>query len=240
MKIVAVSTVWNEADIVGTTFAHLRDEGVDDIYVALRPSQDDTAAILAGLECRVWEDRDEYHMQRQWATALAERAYEDGADWVLAVDADEFWYSPQGKIREVLAAQPDDVGVLVARMFQHHDVEYRELEPKPLGKVAFRARPGVIVADGNHNVANVPGRVEWGVLNLRELQFRSFEHFCRKVKERNLTLDPAHPPEARAGAHMTQFARMSVEQLRDEWEQIRSVRTVYDPIPSLRCFSTTP
>ena len=46
-------------------------------------------------------------------TKLAREAFEEGADWVVPVDADEFWHAPGGDLRRVL--EDAEAGVLRAQ-----------------------------------------------------------------------------------------------------------------------------
>ena len=228
-----MSTVRNEADIVGATLAHLYAEGVTDIYIADGMSTDGTRDVLAGFPCKVYDDTEKYHRQPYWSTRLAQEAFEAGADWVLCVDADEFWYAPNGAtIAETLELY-GVVDLLHAPMFQHLNYDMREPNPKPLPKVAFRARDGVQVANGNHAAQHPHFRgAELGLLAIREIQFRGFEHFVRKIGERCATLDPSLP--AYEGTHMTQYRGWSKEQLEPEWEALVAKATVYAPIPVRR------
>jgi hypothetical protein len=229
VRIAAVSTVRNEADIVGDTVTHLLAEGVTDIYIADGMSTDGTRDVLRALPVNVYDDRETHHLQPYWIGRLADIAYDDGADWVLCVDADEFWYAPSGRtILEELTDVPAEVGKLYVRMWHHLDRYLREPNQKPLPKVAFRAGRGVEVANGNHE-ANPPGESREGVLAIREIQYRGFEHFCRKITERCATLDPRLPEGH--GTHITQYRGWTKEQLLTEWETLVSRATVNDPIP---------
>jgi hypothetical protein len=96
-------------------------------------------------------------------------------------------------------------------MYQHLDYEYREPDLKPLWKVAFRACANPQVANGNHAVSGIPGATSTGELAIREIQYRGFEHFCRKIQERNATIDPALG--AGEGFHHKQYAGWTKEQL---------------------------
>ena len=229
MKLAAVLTVKNEADIIGANLTHLYTEGVANIYIADGMSTDGTRDVLAGFPCKVYDDDSPIHRQPYWSTRLAQEAYDDGCDWVLAVDADEFWYAPSGRlIVEELATVPDHVVKVYAPMWQHLDYDYREPDPKPLPKVAFRAGDGVWVANGNHEAATT-GASSVGLLAIREIQYRGFEHFCRKIEERCATLDPSLP--SYEGTHHTQYRDWSKEQLEPVWEKLVARATVYDPIP---------
>lgn len=232
MRIAAVSTVRNEADIIAATVRHLLAEGVDDIYIADGMSTDGTRDILETLPVHVVDDSDEYHHQPYWVSRLAHTAYENRAEFVICFDADEFWYAPSGRsIADELADLDPSVTKLLAPMWQHIDYRWREPHAKPLCKVAFRAQPHPRVANGNHN-ADIAGGVRSDVLALREIQFRDFDHFCRKITERCATLDPTLPPGE--GTHITQYRGWDRDQLRPEWEALIARATVDDPIPSRR------
>ncbi len=229
MKVAAVSTVWNEADIVGQTLTHLYSEGVANVYIADAMSTDGTRDVLAAFPCKIFDDHETCHRQPYWMERLVSQAYDDGADWVLCVDADEFWYSPSGStIAEALATLPESIGKLYAQMWHHVDHSYREPQPKGLPKVAVRAGTGIQVANGNHE-AVVSGGALLGVLAIREIQFRDFEHFCRKIEQRCATLDPSLP--SYEGAHITQYRDWTKEQLEPVWAEMVARATVLDPIP---------
>lgn len=233
----AVCTTFNEADIIGLTLTHLYNEGVANVYIA-DASTDATREVLSKFPCRVYDDHESCHRQPYWIGRLAQLAYDDGATWVIPFDADEFWIAPGSTLAEALAAVPENVTKLYAQMFHHYTWDLKEAKPKPFPKVAFRARDGVVVRNGNHE-ADVPGDTLRGVLEVRELQYRSEDHFLRKVRERCATLDPSLP--SGEGEHQTRFAAMTDEQVREWWRAEHPFwgaqrDTVHDPIPvSVRC-----
>jgi glycosyltransferase involved in cell wall biosynthesis len=225
--IAAVATVMNEADIIEASVTHLLEQGVELVLIA-DASTDGTKDILAGLPVTVIDDTESFHRQPWWIDRLACQAQAAGADWVIPFDADEFWIATDRRtLAEVFAEQPAEVGVLQATMWQHHDFVRRELNPKPLPKVAYRPG-GVAVTEGNHAVRGAAGSTVAGLLEVRELQYRSFEHFCRKITERNATIDPAL--SASHGWHHKRLAGHSVDELREVWDGMMSVPTISDPI----------
>jgi hypothetical protein len=229
VKLAAVSTVYHEADIIGATLQQLYDEGVANVYIAHGPSTDGTRDILAQFPCKVFDDPDPVHRQPLWMDRLVQQAGEDGAEWCLCVDADEFWYAPSGAtIAEALVDIDPIVGKLYAKMWQHLDYELREHAPKSLHKVAVRPAGGVHIENGNHQAVTIGGSLH-GILEIREIQFRGFEHFCRKIAERCATLDPALPPGE--GSHITQFRGWTPDQLAPIWQAHIDRATVADPIP---------
>ena len=94
--------VKDEADIVAATVAHMCGQ-VDAVIVADNNSTDGTRDILDGLPVTVVDDPDPAYYQSRKMTALAGRArVEFDATWVIPFDADEWWYSPHGRIADVL------------------------------------------------------------------------------------------------------------------------------------------
>lgn len=228
--IAAVATTYNEAEIIGLTVDHLRAEGIEAIYVA-DASDDGTFELLLERGCTVTKDDKGYHDQPHWTGLLADVARQHGADWVIPFDADEFWYATDGRtIVETLADVPASVGKLYARMWEHNDWDHRQPAQKPLPKVAFRPAEGMTFAPGNHDVDRVPGEVRWGVLDLREIQFHSFEHMVRKSTDRVVRIDPAFGQSY--GTHQRELYVMSMDEKRAWWEARNSREVCLDPIPT--------
>lgn len=226
--IAAVTTTYNEADIIGLVVDHLYRQGVDRIYAA-DASDDPTSDILADRGVTVVEDPEPYHYQPRWIEHLARMAGADGADWVIPFDADEFWCgTDQRSIAQAIGQLPGDVTKIVAAVWAYQDLERRETTPRLLPKVAFRPEGLVRVHEGNHD-ADLPGRVARDVLEVREVQYRGFEHFCRKAAERNRTIDPALGYQH--GTHHRRLEGMTVDELRAEYEALTSRESVVDPIP---------
>jgi glycosyltransferase involved in cell wall biosynthesis len=123
-------------------------------------------------------------------TALARQAHAAGADWVLPLDADEFWL-PCGDLHELLGSTkagalsapvvnfaqrrgrrsrgPRSLLTMTRRVAEPVDpaVGVKEVERRRLAYVevrypakhVVRAGPRVVLANGNHWVRGVPGRV---------------------------------------------------------------------------------
>ena len=105
MQIFGVMAVRNEADIVGINVAHHLAAGLDRILVADNGSTDGTAELLEGLSRDGgvrWTSAEGAFRQSELTSALAREAFLQGADWVVPIDADEFFQAPGGDLREVL------------------------------------------------------------------------------------------------------------------------------------------
>lgn len=239
--ITGVSMVRDEADVIEATCLHLFAEGVDRLIVADNGSVDGTRDILADL-ARQWplevlDDGDPAHWQGRKMTALARRVTEG---WVLAFDADEVWYSPDGQTIGGRLAD-ETAGVVLAAGFDHvrratdpaghpyNTMLHRRAVPQKFPKVAFRAWPGAQVGEGNHSVTH-PGPVVVG-LELRHFQYRSFDQFVRKVRQGKAALE-ATTLDASTGAHWRYFGAMTGQQLRDQWTVMcLEDGLVFDPAP---------
>ena len=109
-RVVLVMTVRDEADILAANldfhFAH----GIDFAVIADNGSTDGTRDLLAAGQRAgrlAWEDEPDpaYH-QHAWMTRLARRAREEfGADWIVCSDADEFWQTDAGDLKDFIARQ---------------------------------------------------------------------------------------------------------------------------------------
>ena len=105
MKIFGVMMVRNEADILRVNFLHHLDQGVDYFLVVDNGSWDGTGGVLQELSRsgRLGWIRDPGpYQQSEITTELAREAFRSGADWVVPIDADEFWWAPGGDFRGVL------------------------------------------------------------------------------------------------------------------------------------------
>ena len=106
MKIAAVAIVRDVADVIGVSLLHHLHSGVDVMYVVDHASADGTDAILARAARRFpirWLRYDGYFMQSEITTDLARLAHRDGADWIVPIDGDEFWWTSDGNLRDALS-----------------------------------------------------------------------------------------------------------------------------------------
>lgn len=227
--IVGLCMARNEADYIGQVIDHLYANGVDKIVVEDGTSTDQTVEVAREHGAEVVRETHRAYDQPERMNALCADWCSPG-DWVIPFDADEFWYATEGgTIRQAL--EDTLASKCWARMYQHKDWDHRERDPKPLPKVAFQWWPEARLAFGNHSVT-VRGDDAWGVLDLREWQYRSFAHFVAKVeKQRDLV---GHTPGlGMYGTHKNAWLSMSMDELGAEWVRMQQGDWLFDPIPSL-------
>jgi glycosyltransferase involved in cell wall biosynthesis len=209
-RVIAVSMVKDEADVIEATVRHLLAEGCEGVIVADNMSTDGTRDILSDLArefgTRVWvhDDPEVGYYQARKMSHLAHLAGTScSADWVVPFDADEIWYAPSETIQEHLALQvPLRHEVIAVPMLNHfctgldsnappgqfsaHPFDrmtWRQSQINPMSKVAFRYQDGAELHMGNHGVTL--GGVEYaapnGGLRIRHFPYRSPEQMIRKA-----------------------------------------------------------
>ena len=212
MKIVATMMVRDEADVVAAVVEHLVDQGVDLVIVTDNGSVDGTTQILQDYaDAGVVElHHDPVHRKQQHSvvTGMARRAYtEHGADWVLNVDADEFFKAvdPALTLRDALEATPLELGAYTLPVVNlvgpparrgsgidrllWRDVRTDEqlqqigINAQPTDNCVHRGDADVVVAQGNHfvSIESTGQPAEAFALECLHVPWRSWAQLERKV-----------------------------------------------------------
>lgn len=251
MGVVAISMVKDEADIIEHTVRRMADQ-VDRLLIADNGSTDGTRetlhALAEDLPLSVIDDPEVgYYQSRKMSHLAALAARDHGAAIVVPFDADEVWYSPHGRIADVLPEHPT-AAVFTAELYDHvpsgHDIDHpdptirigwRRVAPAPLGKVASRPRAAVTIHQGNHGASY--GEHLAGQLIVRHFPIRSAEQMIRKARNGGAAYAATDLPED-AGKHWRDWSKLTDDQLHEAFETFyfaaaphadRSL--IFDPAP---------
>jgi hypothetical protein len=142
MKVVGLYMVRNEVDIIETNLRHHLATVLDEAIVLDNGSSDGTLELLVDLAGELplqltVEDGSQYQSGR--TTRMARYATQQGADWVLPIDADEFWVAGETPFRTVLEEAPADARALFVDVVQY--VQRRDVlvaQPGVLATVTMR------------------------------------------------------------------------------------------------------
>lgn len=225
MTTFAISMVKDEADIIASTVGHMLGQ-VDHVIVADNGSTDGTRDILLDLGVEVLDDPDPAYTQAAKMTALAGLARERSARWVIPFDADEWWFSPDGRIADVLGQRwLRNTYVAVAALWDHVPTALDDLDEtdpvarmrwrwtnrSALHKVGCQARPDLRIEQGNHNARyDREPLVAEGLLQIRHFPYRSPEQFIRKVRNGAAAYAASDLPET-MGGHWRAYGRILAE-----------------------------
>lgn len=219
--VAGISMVRDEADIVGSVVEHMLGQ-VDLVIVADNGSVDGTRELLEGLDVELRDDPDPAYYQSSKMSRLAAEAADAGADWVVPFDADEWWYSPFGRISDVLSEFNE--AIAPAALYNHLAtgaddlgdptvcMGWRMREAGELPKVACRPRPAVRIHQGNHGADY--GDTVADQLVVRHFPYRSAEQMIRKARNGAAAYAATDLPE-HEGAHWRAYGRLSDEQIAD-------------------------
>lgn len=189
----------DESDIIGTTLRHHMALGMSGFVVFDNMSRDGTGDIARSLGAKVFLDEEIAFRQHVKNRRMTKIAVELGADWVLAVDADELWHPTRDvSIPAAIASLPAGTDAIRALSFDHVCCELDDdSEPDPVlrmrwrrnrpgvGKVAHRCLPGAYTWGGNESWVldgDVLSPDVHNCLRIRHYPVRSLSHMKRKAR----------------------------------------------------------
>ncbi len=197
MLLLGTLLVRNEEDIVKANLDHHVAQGVEAFIVTVNASEDCTSEIVRShpAVAHVIDEPALNFCQGEWVTRMARLAATFHAQWVVHLDADEFWYG----LRSV-AKIPADVGIVWVKepsILDHRPIlgcmypdrfDSRLLpwyrEKRNPGRLLHRNRPGLTIAQGNHSVSPVIGKtIDTDQIRIHHYPLRSFSHAVKKAKQ---------------------------------------------------------
>lgn len=150
MQIFGLMIVRNEVDILRINILHHFSLGVDRFLIVDNGSTDGTDRVLQELSADgrlEWSRDDGPYRQSEITTELARKAFQQGADWVIPIDADEFWCAPFGDFRAVLETSAGGaLQVEVLNFIQRRE----QIEATPKGLLSMTRRVPLPVGPLEH------------------------------------------------------------------------------------------
>lgn len=260
MSVFGICMCRDAEDIIGYIVEHMIEE-VDYIIVADNLSQDNTRSILDsfGTQISVVEDNDPAYRQSEKMTALAHLArkmdvisHNSDTTWVVPFDADEWWYSEQGRLADVI--RDNNYCINVAPLLDHvptavdgtdpnpmKRIGWRRANKTPLHKVACRVTDDLTIEMGNHNATYTKHKPTYGegILEVRHYPYRSAEQFVDKAVVGAMALEMTDLPYS-MGEHWRSYAQIAKDSGADALKDVfrkwfwsanpEEEGLVYDPI----------
>lgn len=141
MQIVGIFLVRNESDVLEVNLRHHLSTLIDRAVVVDNGSTDGSLDVISHLARDLpvsWTSDPGPYRQSEIFTELAREVGKEGADWVVPIDADEFWCGTAGNPREELETSP--MGVLQVPFLQF--AQSRDVvESSPSGLLTITMRP---------------------------------------------------------------------------------------------------
>jgi hypothetical protein len=206
-KITATILARNEEDIIGRNLAHHLSQGVTNFIVTLNCCTDKTKQIVEKFPevAEIIEEPEDAHDQSKWVTRMARMACKLKPDWIVHLDADEFWCGLT-KLRKVTTQ-----AIGSQKMLMHPPVaELKEFDPYAMRyylstenipglpgecKVAHRPIEDIVISHGNHGIEFPTIPITYTNLIYRHhYPIRSYEQFERKTIEGHEALMKRNAP----------------------------------------------
>lgn len=235
--------VRDEADIVSANLEFYLAQNPACMIVTDNGSRDGTVEILREYErcghIEVINEPSLDYRQGEWVTRMARRAFEkSGAEWVLNVDADEFWV-PKDRgvgLADALAKIPEEFDLVRAHRFDlrylagssdrtpwadrlvWRDSQTGRDDGRLLGpKMAHRGSASVIVGQGNHSARGLDAHALFPdePIEILHLPLRSWSQFSTKIENGGLAYELNETLAPDVGWHWREdYALLKDERLR--------------------------
>lgn len=195
-KIAATLVVRDEEDIIENMLIHSISEGITHFFVTDNNSKDATARVVGKFPevvSIVFSD-DMSHHQEKHTTAMAREAFRYGVDWIIHMDADEFWcgmgsmamkewnydalYSTIAHVHPPVPSATGSIAPL-DRMMKYVDFHGHARE----FKIMHRPHPDIVIKHGNHGAVGCGEIGTCDTVYRHHYPIRTPNQFDRKVRQ---------------------------------------------------------
>lgn len=191
INIVATLLVRNEEDIIASNIEHHINQGISKFIVTDNGSKDKTKEIIQKYPevIEIIDEPEHIHHQAKWVTNMARLACKLNPDWIVHLDADEFWCG-FGNLRTINAPYASS-----PRMYLHppknekfslEEMKYyldfdKFYDLKGECKVFHRPDPDICIEHGNHGFENRKDVLYTHYIWRHHYPVRSYEQFVKKT-----------------------------------------------------------
>lgn len=186
IKIVATILFRNEEDILGPMIEHHIEQGVTQFIVTDNASTDNSRAVTARYPevVEIIDEPDDTHNQSVWVTRMARLACRLNPDWIVHLDADEFWCN-LAKLKNLTTEVAHCQTMYLHPPNRENMKSYLDFDQIPIPqetKVAHRPNPQITVLHGNHGVLGDLSVTNTKVVSRHHYPIRSLTQWERKAK----------------------------------------------------------
>ena len=245
-RLIMTLLVKNEAEKLEHNLIFHHAMGVDGFIVTDNNSTDDTMNIIRHYQQKGWildviEEPSTGYEQKQWVDRMVMMACErHKADWVINADADEFWYAPQGNLKDEMTRCTSRVlKCRLCNMYPEEETPFHEwskcVEPVPQPthydlspysifghrtyKVAHRTQGYLHISMGNHKVAMIPPTQTMGNIIIYHYTIGNRAAFINKMVQGGQELE--HHQGGHGGVHWRYFYGLYKDgRLSEEYDRV--------------------
>lgn len=204
--IIATLLIRDEEDIIKKNIEHHLNNGVDYFIITDNGSKDKSLEIINEFKqvLEVIHEKEQNYHQSEWVTKMALKAIKYDPDWIVHLDADEFWKgfdfledvnkdikviksstSLDPKKSDGTTCRDHVVIEQIPEEFNFKNMPYyrtSEYRPNKGCKIIHRPDKKIQILQGNHDAVSFSGRqIFTKRITIDHYPVRSYSHFERKV-----------------------------------------------------------
>lgn len=186
-KIVATILMKDEEDIIAANIEHHIQQGVSQFIITDNNSSDKSRSIAEKYPevIEIIDEPENTHNQTKWVTRMAQMACKLSPDWIVHLDADEFWcglMSLRGHPGKVVTSECMYLHPPTSNGDMRYYLDFNHIPIPQECKIVHRPDPNFVITHGNHGVENCDDIEFTRKVYRHHYPVRSYEQWARKAK----------------------------------------------------------